>query len=208
MITSLPNLLTFSRILAIPALVGSFYLAAPLSHWIGFAIFALAGVTDFLDGHLARSRNEESFLGRFLDPVADKLLVAATLMMLVFSGRIDDWSILPAIVILCREILVSGLREFLAEIRVSLPVSQLAKWKTLVQMVAIGFLIVGEAGWDAVPVVAIGTFGLWVAGLLTLYTGYDYLRAGLRYMTGEKAVPTATPTQAEVERQRAGAGGE
>jgi cardiolipin synthase len=206
MITSLPNLLTLSRIVAIPALVGSFYLAHPLSNWVGLGIFALAGITDFLDGHLARSRNEESFLGRFLDPIADKLLVAATLMMLVFVGRIGDWSVLPAVVILCREILVSGLREFLAEIRVSVPVSQLAKWKTLVQMLAIGFLIVGEAGWDAVPVAAIGTFGLWLAALLTLYTGYDYLRAGLRYMTADDA---GRPSKGEPGSGRqAGAGGE
>ena len=207
MITSLPNLLTLSRILAIPALVGSFYLAYPASNWIGLAIFAAAGITDFLDGHLARSRNEESFLGRFLDPIADKLLVAATLMMLVFVGRIDDWSVLPAVVILCREILVSGLREFLAEIRVSVPVSQLAKWKTGVQMLAIGFLIVGDAGWNAVPVAAIGTFGLWLAALLTLYTGYDYLRAGLRHMTGDVAVKGSTERQAGGG-QQAGAGGE
>lgn len=189
MITSLPNLLTLSRIVAIPALVGSFYLDPPLSNWVGLAIFALAGITDYLDGHLARVRNEESFLGRFLDPIADKLLVAATLMMLVFVGRIDDWSILPAIVILCREILVSGLREFLAEIRVSVPVSQLAKWKTFVQILAIGFLIVGDAGWHMIPVAEIGTLGLWLAALLTLYTGYDYLRAGLRYMTGNAQAP-------------------
>lgn len=190
MITSLPNLLTLSRILAIPALVGSFYLDYPLSNWVGLTIFAMAAITDFLDGHLARSLNEESFLGRFLDPIADKLLIAATLMMLVFVGRIDDWGILPAIVIMCREILVSGLREFLAEIRISVPVSQLAKWKTFVQILAIGFLIAGEAGWDALPVVGIGTLGLWLAALLTLYTGYDYLRAGLRYMTGDAATMT------------------
>lgn len=190
MITNLPNLLTLSRIVAIPALVGSFYLAPPLSNWVGLFIFALAGITDYLDGHLARLRNEESFLGRFLDPIADKLLVAATLMMLVFAGRIDHWSILPAIVIMCREILVSGLREFLAEIRVSIPVSQLAKWKTFVQILAIGFLIVGDAGWEPLPIATIGSFGLWLAALLTLYTGYDYLRAGLRYMTGEASAPS------------------
>lgn len=203
MITSLPNLLTLSRILAIPALVGSFYLDPPVSNWIGLAIFALAGITDYLDGHLARLRNEESFLGRFLDPIADKLLVAATLMMLVYAGRIDHWSILPAIVIMCREILVSGLREFLAEIRVSVPVSQLAKWKTFVQLLAIGFLIVGDAGWHVIPVTEIGAFGLWLAALLTIYTGYDYLRAGLRYMTGDTEAPSEP---GKPDRRGAGAG--
>ncbi len=187
MLTTLPNILTFSRILAIPALIGAFYLTPPLSNWLAFAIFVAAGVTDFLDGYLARSLGEESGLGRFLDPVADKLLVAATLLMLVYVGRIGDWTILPTVVILCREILVSGLREFLAELRVSVPVSRVAKWKTAVQMVAIGFLIVGEAGWDAIPVMEIGRAGIWVAALVTIYTGYDYLRAGLRHVTASEA---------------------
>ena len=182
MITSLPNLLTLSRILAVPALIGAFYLSSPLSNWLGLAIFAAAGVTDWLDGHLARSRNEVSGLGRFLDPIADKLLVAATLLMLVYADRITGLTILPAVVILCREILVSGLREFLAEVQVLVPVSKLAKWKTTVQMVALGFLIVGDAGWHVIPVLEIGDAGLWLAAILTLYTGYDYMRAGLRYM--------------------------
>jgi cardiolipin synthase len=183
MITSLPNLLTLSRILVIPALIACFYLPSPWSNWIAVALFTAAGLTDWLDGHLARSRNEVSGLGRFLDPIADKLLVAAALLMLVHIGRIDDATILPAIIILCREIIVSGLREYLAELRIGMPVSRLAKWKTVVQMVAIGFLIVGDAGWHVVPVTMIGIFGLWVAALLTLYTGYDYLRLGLRHMT-------------------------
>jgi cardiolipin synthase len=183
MITSLPNLLTLSRILVIPALIAAFYLPSPWSNWIVLALFVGAGVTDWLDGHLARTRNEVSGLGRFLDPVADKLLVAATLLMLVHVSRIDDSTILPAIIILCREIMVSGLREYLADLRVGLPVSRLAKWKTTVQMVAIGFLIVGEAGWHLIPVLEIGIVALWVAALLTLYTGYDYLRLSLRHMT-------------------------
>ena len=183
MITTLPNLLTLSRILVIPALIAAFYLPTPWSNWVVLVLFVCAGATDWLDGHLARTRNEVTGLGRFLDPVADKLLVAAALLMLVHVGRIDDWTILPAIIILCREILVSGLREFLAELRVGLPVSRLAKWKTTVQMVAIGFMIVGNAGWHVIPVLAIGIVGLWVAALLTLYTGYDYLRLGLRHMT-------------------------
>ncbi|HZD24894.1 MAG TPA: CDP-diacylglycerol--glycerol-3-phosphate 3-phosphatidyltransferase, partial [Alphaproteobacteria bacterium] len=197
MITSLPNLLTLSRILAVPALIGAFYLSSPLSNWLGLAIFAAAGVTDWLDGHLARSRNEVSGLGRFLDPIADKLLVAATLLMLVYADRITGLTILPAVVILCREILVSGLREFLAEVQVLVPVSKLAKWKTTVQMVALGFLIVGDAGWHVIPVLEIGDAGLWLAAILTLYTGYDYLRVGLRHMTGEddrRSPPASEPS--------------
>ena len=151
MITSLPNLLTLSRILAIPALVGAFFLQPPLANWIVLTLFVAAALTDWLDGYMARIRDEVSGLGRFLDPVADKLLVAATLLMLVYVGQISGVTILPALVILCREITVSALREFLAEISVSVPVSKLAKWKTAVQMVAIGFLIVGDAGWPAAP---------------------------------------------------------
>lgn len=183
MLTTLPNILTLSRILAIPALIGAFYLSSPLSNWLAFAIFTAAGITDILDGYLARSWGQESSLGRFLDPVADKLLVAATLLMLVYVGRIGDWTILPTVVILCREILVSGLREFLAELRVSVPVSRVAKWKTAVQMLAIGFLIVGEAGWDPIPAMTIGRASMWIAALFTIYTGYDYLKAGLHHVT-------------------------
>ncbi len=186
MITSLPNLLTLSRILAIPALVGAFFLDPPLANWVVLVLFTAAALTDWLDGYLARLRGEVSGLGRFLDPVADKLLVAATLLMLVYVGQISGLTVLPALVILCREIMVSGLREFLAELAVSVPVSKLAKWKTGMQMTAIGFLIVGEAGWQALPVVEIGIVGLWLAALLTLYTGYDYLRAGLKHMMAEE----------------------
>jgi len=192
MITSLPNLLTLSRILVIPALVGAFFLAEPVANWLALALFVGAGLTDWLDGYFARARDQVSGLGRFLDPIADKLLVAATLMMLVFNGHLAGVHILPAIVILCREIMVSGLREFLAEIKVSLPASRLAKWKTGVQMVAIGFVIVGDAGWHVVPVLAVGLVGLWLAALLTLYTGYDYLRAGLRHMIEPGPAPKVT----------------
>ena len=180
MITTVPNLLTLSRIIAIPALIGAFYLSSPLSNWLALTIFTVAGITDILDGYVARSMGSESGLGRFLDPIADKLLVAAALLMLVYVGRIGDWAILPTVVILCREILVSGLREFLAELRVSVPVSKVAKWKTVLQMVAISFLIVGDAGWDHIPVMEIGRTGIWIAAIFTIYTGYDYLRAGLR----------------------------
>ena len=182
-LTSLPNLLTLSRILAIPVVVASFYVQGDYARWFACALFSAAGVTDWLDGHMARRWAQQSELGRFLDPIADKLLVAATLFMLVATDRLSSGAILPALVILCREILVSGLREYLAELRVGLPVSKLAKWKTAIQMVAIGVLIVGNAGPAFLPVAWIGEMLLWVAALLTLVTGYDYLRAGLAHMT-------------------------
>ncbi len=188
MLTTLPNLLTISRIFAIPALIGAFYVASPLGNWLALGLFAAAGITDFFDGYLARVRGEQSVFGRFLDPVADKLLVAAVLMMLVAVGRIDDWSILAAVIILCREIMVSGLREFLAELRVGLPVSKLAKWKTTAQILALGFLITSTAGDAVLPAgwtVLIGVILLWFAAMLTIYTGYDYLRLGLRHMGDE-----------------------
>jgi cardiolipin synthase len=182
--TALPNLLTLSRILAIPLVVASFYVPGDFARWFGCALFSAAGVTDWLDGHMARRWEQQSELGRFLDPVADKLLVAATLFMLVAKGRFSsEWALLPALVILCREILVSGLREYLAGLRARLPVSRLAKWKTAIQMVAIGVLIVGNAGPRFLPVVEIGELLLWAAALLTLVTGYQYLSAGLAHMT-------------------------
>ena len=186
MLTSLPNLLTFSRILVIPALVVTFYMEPPHGNWVALTLFVAAALTDILDGHLARSRGEVSPLGRFLDPIADKLLVAAALLMLVHVGRIDGYGILPALVILCREITVSGLREYLAELRVGVPVTRLAKWKTVLQMTALGFLIAGDAAWSALPVEEIGLVGLWLAGILTLYTGYDYFRIGLKHMTEDR----------------------
>jgi len=181
-LTSLPNLLTLSRIAVIPVVIGSFYVSGDYARWFACALFSTAAVTDWLDGHMARRWQQQSEIGRFLDPIADKLLVAATLFMLTTFGRLSAQAVLPALVILCREILVSGLREYLAGLRVGMPVSRLAKWKTVIQMVAIGVLIVGEAGPGFLPVVAIGETLLWAAGLLTLVTGYDYLQAGFRHM--------------------------
>ena len=183
MFTTLPNLLTLSRILVIPVFVAAFYLPEPLTSWLTFGIFVVAGITDFFDGYLARNLNQVSDLGRFLDPIADKLLVAAALLMLVAFDRIAGWAVLPAMIILCREILVSGLREFLAEVKVSVPVSRLAKWKTGVQIVALCFLLLGGVVDKVLPAGLIGEFGLWIAAILTLYTGYDYMRIGLRHMT-------------------------
>lgn len=183
MLYRLPNLLTLSRIFIIPALVGTFYLKGPLGHWLGLVVFVYAGITDFFDGYVARAQNLQSRLGQFLDPVADKLLVASAIVMMIAFDRISGFSVLAALVILCREIMVSGLREFLAEIKVSLPVTRLAKWKTTVQVVALSFLLVGDALPAWIPIEEIGITSLWVAAILTLYTGYDYLRVGLKHMT-------------------------
>jgi cardiolipin synthase len=179
---NLPNILTFSRILVIPLLIGAFYINGDLGNWVALALFVLASITDFLDGYLARTWKQVSELGRFLDPVADKLLVASTLLMLVAFDRIEGWTILAALVILCREILVSGLREFLASIQMIVPVSRLAKWKTAIQMTALGFLLVGNAGPESLPIMTIGEIGLWIAALFTIATGYTYLRAGMQRM--------------------------
>lgn len=183
---SLPNLLTYGRILAVPAIVLLFLVWGDLGRWLSLAVFITASVTDWLDGYLARAWQQQSGLGRMLDPIADKLLVATTLLLLVSDGTIGGWSLLAAIVILTREISVSGLREFLAEVRVRVPVSQLAKWKTTLQMVALGFLICGPAGDQIVPYVSyVGLLLLWVSALMTLYTGYDYFRAGVRHLMQE-----------------------
>jgi len=188
---ALPNLLTYARIAAVPVVVALMYwqsiFAGPLGlRWVALIIFISAGVTDILDGYFARSWGQQSSLGRMLDPIADKLLVASCLLMLAAEDTIRGWTLLAAVVILCREILVSGLREYLAELRVSVPVTRLAKWKTLGQMVAVGFLIAGPAGDRIIPAVTqTGIVLLWLSALLTLYTGWDYMRAGLRYMIDE-----------------------
>jgi cardiolipin synthase len=185
--TNLPNLLTLFRIAVIPGLVALFYFESRFTSWLACGLFSLAAITDFLDGYIARVTKQQSAFGRFLDPVADKLLVSSALLMMVAFGQISGLVILPALVILCREITVSGLREYLAGLQVSVPVSQLAKWKTTLQMVAIAVLIVGKNGPRDVPVVEIGEVGLWVAAILTIITGYDYLRAGLRHIEREDA---------------------
>jgi cardiolipin synthase len=190
---ALPNLLTYGRIAAVPIVVGCMFGHAILHgglwlRWVALFIFIAAGITDILDGYLARSWGQQSSLGRMLDPIADKLLVSSCLLMLAAEDTIHGWSLLAAVVILCREILVSGLREYLAELRVSVPVTRLAKWKTTLQLVAVGFLIAGEAGDAVVPVVTkIGITLLWLSALLTLYTGWDYLQAGLHHLTQEDA---------------------
>jgi len=183
---TLPNTLTLSRIAAIPLLVGLLYFTSVWASWAALALFVAAAATDWLDGHLARKYGDTSPVGRFLDPIADKLMVAAVVVMLVASQRVTGLVVLPALVILCREILVSGLREHLAEIRVPMPVTRMSKWKTVVQMVALGILIVGEAGPAFLPVRLLGEIGLWAAGALTLVTGADYLVNGLKRMQTQR----------------------
>jgi len=176
------NILTFSRILMIPLMVASFYLKGEMGNWVSFSIFIVAGITDFFDGYVARRFDQMSKLGAFMDPIADKLLIAAALMMMVAFDRIEGNSVLAAIVIMCREFAVSGLREFLADLKVSVPVTYLAKWKTTLQILALGFLLVGDAAPEIIPAVLIGDYCLWAAAILTLYTGYDYLKSGLKHM--------------------------
>ena len=184
---SLPNLLTYGRVLVVPVVVAClFWPAQPTMRWTALGFFAAAAITDFLDGYLARALSQQSSLGRMLDPIADKLLVSAALLMLVADRSITSYSLWAAIVILCREILVSGLREFLAELKVSVPVSRLAKWKTFVQLLAVGFLIAGSAGEKVLPgTIDIGLALLWLAALRTLYTGWDYLKAGIKHTMTE-----------------------
>lgn len=183
-ILSLPNVLTYLRLAAVPGLVAvMFFLEGDLANWAALGMFAMAGVTDFLDGYIARAWQQQSALGQMLDPIADKLLVGAALLMLVADGTISGWSIWAAMIILSREILVSGLREFLAGLQVTVAVTQLAKWKTTVQMVALCFLLAGPAADRLIGGASeIGLSLLWVAALVTLYTGYDYFRAGLKHV--------------------------
>ncbi len=186
MILTLPNILTLSRVAVIPVLVALFFLETANGQWIACGIFIFSAITDFFDGFLARSLGQTTAFGTFLDPVADKLLVASALLMMVAFGQIAGVVVIPAIIILCREILVSGLREYLSSFAVSLPVSNLAKWKTTLQMAAICILIVGDAAHplipDLIPVRLIGEVGLWVAAIVTIITGSEYLRIGLRHM--------------------------
>jgi cardiolipin synthase len=190
------NLLTYGRIAAVPVVVGLMYGYSILDgglwlRWAALGVFIAAAVTDLLDGYIARAYDQQSSLGKMLDPIADKLLVSACLLMLAAEETIRGWSLLAAVIILCREILVSGLREYLAELRVSVPVSRLAKWKTTWQLIAVGFLICGEAGdkfasdlvkHDMLVITNVGLALLWLSALVTLYTGWDYMRAGLRHM--------------------------
>src|SRR4051794_37644066 len=185
---TLPNLLTLSRILAVPILVFLLWRPGGWDYAVTFVLYCLVGITDYLDGYLARAQGTVSRLGQFLDPIADKIMVASVIVLLVARPPLDgtpviaEWHLIPALVILLREIIVSGLREFLATLRVSVPVSQLAKWKTTFQLVSLGALILSGAlpQWPWVHLV--GLVSLWAAAALTLVTGWDYLRVGLKHM--------------------------
>ncbi len=184
---SLPNLLTLSRIVTVPLLVALLWFPGwELGYGLGFALYCLMGITDYFDGYLARANGQVSKLGVFLDPIADKIMVAAVIMMLVGtrheSASIMGLNIIPAIIILLREIAVSGLREFLAGLQVSIPVSKLAKWKTALQIVALGALILAGALPHMHWIKQAGVMSLWAAAALTLITGWDYLRVGIRHM--------------------------
>jgi cardiolipin synthase len=196
--TDLPNLLTLSRIAAIPLLVALATIRAPWADLAACALFSAAAITDYFDGKLARERQQTSAFGRMLDPIADKLLVGAALMLLAGMGQLSASGLLPAIVILLREILVSGLREYLAGLAVGLPVTKLAKWKTGFQMGALGTLLAGDSGAAVLgltflPVSLIGELMLWTAAVLTMITGWDYLQAGLRHVGAGARARQAPP---------------
>ena len=181
MFASLANQLTLSRILVIPVILLMLVIPHAWAAWVALALYGAAGVTDYLDGYIARRDGQVSMLGQFLDPIADKLLVAAVILLLVYNKQIDGLSVLPAVIILLREVAVSGLREFLAGVRVSVPVSKLAKWKTFIQIVALGFLIVGRYAPESIPATTIGDIGLWIAGIITVITAFDYWVASRKH---------------------------
>jgi cardiolipin synthase len=183
---ALPNLFTYARLIATPAVVACFFWGGAFSandhtaRWTALAIFIPAGLTDYFDGWAARRFDRGTSLGVMLDPIADKLLVSSCLLLLAADGTIAGWSLWAAIIILCREILVSGLREFLGNVQVAVPVSELAKWKTFAQLLALGFLLAGPAGDRIFPYTTkTGLALLWLSALLTLYTGWDYFKAGV-----------------------------
>ena len=178
---NISNLLTLARIIVIPVIVLCIYMNNPFYGWVAFILFCIASITDYFDGYIARIRNEVTNFGTFLDPIADKLLVAAVILILTSKEVIADWETIPALIILLREIAVSGLREYLAKIKVSVPVSRISKIKTSLQLIALAFLILSESGITIIPILFIGKMALWIAGILTLYTGYDYLKSGLKH---------------------------
>lgn len=201
----LPNVLTLGRIALVPLFVAAFFLPGMPGRWTVFVLFCLAGITDAIDGMVARRLGAETSFGRMLDPIADKLIVSAALLMLASDMTLQGWQLVPALIILCREILVSGLREFLAGADVSLPVTRIAKAKTAVQVTAIAALIGCSASERYLPgVTRVALAGLWVAAALTFYTGYAYLQAGLMHARGlmiaesKRPKPAATPKQTAV----------
>ena len=178
---NLSNILTLIRIVVIPVIVICIYLKDPFFGWTAFFLFCLASITDYFDGYLARIRNEITNFGTFLDPIADKLLVAAVILILTSKGVIADWETIPALIILLREITVSGLREYLAGIKISIPVTNVAKLKTLFQLCALALLILSESLTNLVIILYLGKICLWFAGILTLYTAYDYVKGSIKH---------------------------
>ena len=190
MLKKIPNILTIGRIIIVPFFVLAFYLPGFYGDLTACVLFVIASFTDFLDGMLARMMGEESKLGELLDPIADKIIVATALILLVMSGTIRHYEVIAAIIILTREILISGLREFLARGRIKLPVTNLAKLKTFLQMIAIALLLTGETGnnilnFEDYNAQTIGIILLWLSAFLTLYTGYEYLRKGIDHAISE-----------------------
>ena len=190
MLKKIPNILTIGRIIIVPFFVLAFYLPGFYGDLTAFVLFVIASFTDFLDGMLARMMGQESRLGELLDPIADKIIVATALILLVMSGTIRHYEVIAAIIILTREILISGLREFLARGQIKLPVTNLAKLKTFLQMVAIALLLTGETGnkifnFQDYNAQTIGIILLWLSAFLTLYTGYEYLRKGIDHAISE-----------------------
>ncbi len=186
----IPNILTIGRIIIVPFFVISFFLPGFYGEIIPFLLFILASFTDFLDGLLARLYKEESKLGELLDPIADKIIVSAALILLVMNGTIQNYEVIAAIIILTREILISGLREFLADVQIKIPVSGLAKGKTFIQMFSIAILLTGETGnkiinFEDYNAQTVGIILLWLSAFLTLYTGYDYVRKGIEHVISE-----------------------
>ena len=178
---NISNILTLLRIAVIPIIVICIYMKEPFFGWIAFFLFCLASITDYFDGYIARLRNEITNFGTFLDPIADKLLVAAVILILTSKGVIKDWDTVPALIILLREITVSGLREYLAGIKVSIPVSRIAKLKTFLQLSALAILILSESTVDLTLILYLGKIFLWLAGILTLYTAYDYIKGSIKH---------------------------
>ena len=178
---NISNALTLIRVAVIPIIVVCIYLKSPFFGWTAFVLFCLASITDYFDGYLARIRNEVTNFGTFLDPIADKLLVASVILILTSKGVISDWETIPALIILLREITVSGLREYLAGIKISIPVSRIAKLKTLLQLCSLALLILSESLTNFNLILYLGQVFLWIAGLLTLYTAYDYVKASIKH---------------------------
>jgi len=185
---NVPNILTYGRIAAAPIVGATYYIPGNWGPWIAFTIFVIASVTDYFDGYLARAWHQQSALGRMLDPIADKLLVSVSILVLAEDGMFNGWSWWAAVIILMREVFVSGLREFLAELRVSLPVTRLAKWKTTMQLVAIAALLIAPAiqGARHGAIINLGLTFFWATALVTLYTGFDYFRAGLKHLVKDR----------------------